>query len=203
MVSVMSENYVLINRQLEEAKLNDYLKNNTIYLDCEVDRDSSVWFCRQLTRLAERELRKEEKDRKNIKVMINSYGGCVVDFFYIASTILRYEEKGIIIETYCNGYAMSAGAYILMLGTKGHRYATRFCNIMVHQTQLTLCNNYTQADLKRLNEDIEKNWDILVEIMKKYTNMTDEDIAKLTDKNLDVTYHSKEALEKGIIDKII
>ena len=199
----MGEQLIVYNRQLEEAKLNDYLNKNVIYLDCEIDRDSSVWFCRQLSKLAERELKKEEKDRKPIKVMINSYGGCVVDFFYIASTMLRYEEKGVVIETYCNGYAMSAGAYILMLGSKGHRYATRFCNIVVHQTQLTLCSHYTQADLKQLNEDVEKNWDILVDLMKKYTDMSDKDIENLIDKNLDVTYHAKDALEKGIIDIIL
>ena len=46
-MKVMGE-YIIANKILEEAKLNDYLKDNTIYLDCEVDRESQVLFCRQL-----------------------------------------------------------------------------------------------------------------------------------------------------------
>ena len=56
MVIVMEEQQIIYqNNLLLNAKLNDYLKDNTIYLDCEVDRESQVLFCRQLRRLCERE----------------------------------------------------------------------------------------------------------------------------------------------------
>ena len=151
-MKVMEEQQIIYqNNLLLNAKLNDYLKDNTIYLDCEVDRESQVLFCRQLRRLCERELKKKKEDRKPIKIYISSYGGVLVDYFAMASMILHYEEKGIIIETINMGYSCSAGFYLLILGTKGHRYSTRYGELLVHQIQ---CGQPygTQTDMKeRMN----------------------------------------------------
>lgn len=198
----MGEQYVIQNKLLEEAKLNDYLHNNTIYLDSEVDRDSQVWFCRQLRKLGNQELSKDEKDRKHIKIYISSYGGVLVDYFAMASLILYYEEKGLIIETYNMGYSCSAGAYLLMLGSKGYRYSTRYGEILVHQIQ---CGQPygSQTDMKVRMNNIEENWNTLKDIMREHTKMSKEDIENLTKNNVDVTYNPKQALEKGIIDKLI
>ena len=198
----MGEQYIIQNRLLEEAKLNDYLYNNSIYLDCEIERDSQVLFSRQLRKLCEQELLKDEKDRKHIKIYISSYGGVLVDYFAMASLMLYYEEKGIIIETINMGYSCSAGAYLLMLGSKGYRYSTRYGEILVHQIQ---CGQPygSQTDMKVRMNNIEENWNTLKEIMRERTNMSEEDIENLTKNNVDVTYNPKQALEKGIIDNII
>jgi len=58
------EMMIPVNRVLEEMKINDYLKNNTIYLDCEIDRESQVRFCRELKKLTEQELVKPESNKK-------------------------------------------------------------------------------------------------------------------------------------------
>lgn len=150
------EQYQIINRALEEAKINDYLKENTIYLDDEVSRDTQVWFCRQLRKLGEKELNKPLEKRKNIKIRISSFGGWVVSFKAMASEMLRLIDKGIIIETYCDGFAMSAGAYLLMLGGKGHRHTTRFSSILIHQTQLG-GGQSTLQESRRALQDNEKD----------------------------------------------
>ena len=203
MVIVMEEQQIIYqNNLLLNAKLNDYLKDNTIYLDCEVDRESQVLFCRQLRRLCERELKKKKEDRKPIKIYISSYGGVLVDYFAMASMILHYEEKGIIIETINMGYSCSAGFYLLILGTKGHRYSTRYGELLVHQIQ---CGQPygSQTDMKERMNNIEENWEVLKSIMREHTNMTEEDITNLTAKNVDVIYSPQKAIEKGIVDKLI
>jgi ATP-dependent Clp protease protease subunit len=203
MVKVMGEIYQPINRLLEEMKQYDYLHKNTIYLDDEVSRDTQVMFCRQLRKLAEQELVKSEKERQHIKIRISSFGGWVVSFMAMASEMLHYQEKGVIIETYCDGFCMSAGAYLLMLGSKGYRFATRFSDILIHQTQFSGGGHQTYREKEKSFEYDKRDWKMLCDLMREHTKLTDEDIEGLTKYNLDVSFSSTEALEKGIIDQII
>jgi ATP-dependent protease ClpP protease subunit len=195
--------YVPQNRMLEEMKLNDYLKENIIYLDCEIDRESQVIFCRQLKRLAEQELKRSIEDRKNIKVKISSFGGWVCSVFAMISYMEYWQEQGIIIETYCDGYTASGGSKILMAGSKGYRYITRYGTVLIHQS-----NSYKQGystlqeDVKSVEESL-KDWDTLKGIFRKHTKLTEEEIFNFTDKNIDFTYRPQECLEKGLVDHII
>lgn len=191
------------NPLFEQMKLTDYTKHNTIYFDTEFDRDSCLLFCRQLKKLCQQELRKEEKDRKHVKVIITSYGGSVYDYFSCASLMEYYKEKGIIIETYCYGYCMSAGAKLLILGSKGYRYATRYASILLHQIQTTNFGKQTLQERIQDSQQLQKDWKLLKSIIKNNTNLTEEEIEDFTRLNLDVFYTSEEALEKGIIDNII
>jgi ATP-dependent Clp protease protease subunit len=199
----MGEMYVPVNRMLEEMKQIEDLQKNTIYLDTEVDRDSQVLFCRQLRKLGEQELAKSKSERKPIKIMISCFGGWVVSFMAMASIMLHYEEKGLIIETYCDGFCMSAGAYLLMLGSKGHRFATRFSDILIHQTQFSGSGHQTYREKEKSFEYDKRDWKMLCDLMREHTKLSKEDIEGLTKYNLDVSYSSLEALEKGIIDQII
>lgn len=189
------------DQYLEEGKRYDYLNENTIYLDDEVHRNSQVKFCRQLRKLAEKELKKQPSNRKHIVIYISSYGGSVDDYFAMASEMIRVRNLDIIIETHCMGYAASAGAFLLMLGTPGYRYTTMYANILVHQTQL-YGGSETYAEANRRLENVTKDWETLKDIMRNHTNMTEQDIKDLVDKNLDVTYSAEEAIKKGIVDKI-
>lgn len=191
------------NSLLNEMKMNDYLKENTIYLDCEIDRESQVIFCRQLKKLAEQELKKQIEDRKNIKVKISSFGGWVCAVFAMVSYMEYWQEKGVIIETYCDGYTASGGSKILMAGSKGHRYITRYGTVLIHQSNCYKQGYSTlQEDIKSVEEAL-KDWNTLKEIFRKHTKLTEEDITNFTEKNIDFTYRPLECLEKGIVDHII
>ena len=188
---------------LAEMKRNDYLNENTIYLDTEVDRDSQVLFCRQLKKLCEKELNRPKKDRTNVKVIISSYGGNVLDFYAMASIMEHYQEKGIIIETHGMGYCMSAGSKLLACGSKGHRYITRYSRVLVHQIQLGGYVRETYQERLSDTEQLKKDWDTLSTFIMKHTKLTEAEILDLTEKNLDVTYDAQTAIEKGFADKII
>lgn len=192
-----------INRMFEEMIRYDYLNKNIIYLCEEVDRDSQVMFCRQLRKLGEQELLKPKAEQKPIKIRISSFGGWVVSFMAMASTMLHYQEKGLIIETYCDGFCMSAGAYLLMLGSKGHRFATRFSDILIHQTQFSGGGHQTYREKEKSFEYDKRDWKMLCDLMREHTKLSEDEIEGLTKYNLDVSFSSLEALEKGIIDQII
>lgn len=188
---------------LEEMKLNDYLKKNTIYLDCEIGRENQVLFCRQLEKLAKQELSKPKSKQKSIKVKISSFGGMVLGVFAMVSHMEYWQEKGIIIETYCDGYAASGGSKILMAGTKGFRYITRYGTVLIHQS-----NSYKQG-YSTLQEDVKnaedslKDWEMLKDIMRKHSKLTKEDMDNFLNMNIDFVYRPDECIEKGIVDKII
>lgn len=199
----MEQQYVTYNKLLEEMKYIDYLNENTIYLDCEIDRESQVMFCRQLRKLALKELAKPQDERENIKIRISSFGGWVCSVFAMISDMEYWQEQGLIIETYCDGYTASGGSKILMAGTKGHRYITRYATVLIHQIQSGLYGNSTlQEDIKRVENTL-KDWDMLKSIFKKHSNLSDEDILNFTEKNIDFVYRPTECLEKGIVDHII
>ena len=194
---------VVQNSFLDEMKLNDYKLENTIYLDCEIDRASQVEFCRKLKFLALRELDKEEKDRKPIKIKISSFGGWVCSVFAMISYMEYWQEKGIIMETYCDGYTASGGSKILMAGSKGHRYMTRYGTCLIHQSNSFKYGQSTlQEDIKNVEESV-KDWNSICDIFRKHTKLSEEDIRNFTEKNVDFTYRPKECLEKGIVDHII
>ena len=188
---------------LSEMKLNDYLNNNTIYLDVEIDRFSQVMFCRQLRKLAEQELAKPESERNHIKVRISSFGGMVLSVFAMIRFMEYWQEQGIIIETYCDGYTASGGSKILMAGSKGYRYITRYGTVLIHQSNSYKQGHSTlQEDIKDV-EDSLKDWDTLKDIFRKHSKLTEQDMDNFLDKNVDFVYRPKECIEKGIVDHIM
>ena len=190
------------NRALEEMKLNDFLYQNTIYLDCEINREVQVLFCRQLRKLSTQELAKPKEDQKHIKVRISSFGGWIVSVFAMVSDMEYWQEQGIIIETHCDGYCASGGSKILFAGSKGYRFITRYGWVLVHQPQYGGHNCTLQEKINDLKYDL-KDWEMLKSMMRKHTKLTEEDIEGYTKTNLDVTYYPEECLEKSIVDYIL
>ena len=198
-MSEITSSIGMLDRMMEQ----DYQMENTIYLATEIDRNSQVLFCRQLRKLAERELKKKEKDRKPIKIRISSCGGWVCSVFAMISTMEEIKEKGIVIETYCDGYTASGGSKILIAGTKGHRFMSRYGTVLLHQPNGFKCGNSTlKEDYEEVRETM-KSWETICDIFRKYTKLTDQDIENFTEKNINFTYRPKECLEKGLVDKIL
>jgi ATP-dependent Clp protease protease subunit len=190
------------NNILDEMKLNDFMYHNTIYLDCEIDRESQVMFCRQLRKLALQELSKPKHEQKSIIIRISSFGGWICSVFAMVSYMEYWQEQGIIIETYCDGFCASGGSKILFAGSKGYRYITRYGTVLIHQPQYYGGSMTLQEKVNELKYDL-KDWEVIKSMFRKHTKLTEEDIMNFTEKNIDVTYYPEECLEKSIVDKII
>ena len=190
------------NRIFEEMKINDFLTHNTIYLDNEIDREVQVMFCRQLRKLATKELEKPKEEQNSIKIRISNYGGSIHSVFAMVSDIEYWQEQGIIIETYCDGYCASGASKILFSGSKGYRFITRYGWVLLHQPQYYLGSCTLQERKNDLKYDL-KDWSLLKSMMRKHTKLTEDDINSFTEKNIDITYYPEECLEKFIVDKIL
>lgn len=132
----------------------------------------------------------------DICIYINSPGGSVSSGFAIYDTMQFISSD---VSTICVGIAASMGAFLLSSGTIGKRYALPNSDIMIHQP---LGGAEGQAtDIKIVSDRILLLRKRLNKILAKNTKQSIRKIEKDTER--DYYLDAKEALEYGIIDKII
>lgn len=166
------------------------LKDRIIMLSGEINDEVAASIVAQLLFL-------EAADpQKDIYLYINSPGGVVTSGFSIYDT-MNYIKPDVC--TICIGQAASMGAFLLSSGTKGKRFALPNARIMIHQP---LGGARGQAtDIQIQAEEILRLKKLLNEILSKNTGKSVKAIEKDTDR--DNFMSSKEALEYGLIDKVI
>lgn len=132
----------------------------------------------------------------DIQIYINSPGGSVTAGMAIYDTMNFIKSK---VSTICIGMAASMGAFLLSSGEPGLRYSLPNSEIMIHQP---LGGAQGQAtEIKIAAEHILKLRDKLNKILAKNTN---QDIKKIeNDTDRDYFMEANEALEYGLIDKIL
>ena len=165
------------------------LKNRIIILTGEIDENTSSSIVSQLLYL-------DSINNEDISLYINSPGGSVSAGMAIYDTMNFIKSD---VSTICVGMAASMGAFLLSSGEKGKRYSLPNSEIMIHQP---LGGAKGQAtEIKIVAEHILKLKDRLNKILSKNTNKDLSTIEKDTDR--DFYMSSCEALEYGLIDKII
>lgn len=166
------------------------LKDRIIMLSGEINDEVAASIVAQLLFL-------EAADpQKDIYLYINSPGGVVTSGFSIYDT-MNYIKPDVC--TICIGQAASMGAFLLSSGAKGKRFTLPNARIMIHQP---LGGARGQAtDIQIQAEEILRLKKLLNEILSKNTGKTVKTIEKDTDR--DNFMSSKEALEYGLIDKVI
>jgi ATP-dependent Clp protease, protease subunit len=137
-----------------------------------------------------------DNPEKDISIYINSPGGSTTAGFAIFDT-MEYIKPDI--STICIGMAASFGAMLLLAGTKGKRFALPNSEIMIHQPLGGARGQATEIEISA--KRILKLRDHLNQIISERTGQPVEKIAKDTDR--DYFMSAEEALDYGIIDKII
>lgn len=140
-----------------------------------------------------------EDPGKDIQLYINSPGGSITAGFAIYDT-MRFVKCDVAVT--CIGLAASFGAFLLAGGTKGKRSALPNAEIMIHQPAIHGNGVQGQAsDIQIVSEHLQKSKQRLNRILAENTGKTIEQIAIDTER--DNYMSAQEALEYGIIDKII
>lgn len=133
---------------------------------------------------------------KDISLYINSPGGSVTAGMGIYDTMQLIKCD---VSTICVGMAASMGAFLLSAGAKGKRYATPNSEIMIHQP---LGGVKGQAsDIQIHAQWIDRTKKNLNRMLSEATGQPLEVIERDTDR--DNFLSANEALEYGLIDKII
>lgn len=166
------------------------LKDRIIFLTGEVNDQMADLIVAQLLFL------ESEDPDKDIQIYINSPGGSVSAGFAIYDT-MQYIKSDV--STICVGLAASMGAFLLLAGEKGKRYALPNADIMIHQP---LGGAQGQAsDIQIHAEKILKTRKQLNAIIAERTGQTMKKVEKDTDR--DFFMSAEEAKAYGIIDDVI
>jgi len=133
---------------------------------------------------------------KDIYFYINSPGGVITSGLSMFDT-MNYIKPDIV--TICMGQAASMGAFLLSAGTKGKRYALPNARIMIHQPSGGAQGQSTDIQIQA--NEIQRLKDSLNEIMAKNCGKKAKQLEKDTER--DNFMSSKEAVEYGLIDKVL
>jgi len=140
-------------------------------------------------------LESEDPD-KDINLYINSPGGSITAGLAIYDT-MQYVKSDI--TTICTGQASSMAALLLAAGSKGKRFALPHSRIMIHQPMGATQGQATDIDIQA--KEIIRLKKALNEILALHTG---QDKKKITsDSERDFFMSGQEALEYGIVDKVI
>lgn len=166
------------------------LKDRIIMLTGEITDDTATVICSQLLFLA------NENATKDISLYINSPGGSVTAGMAIYDTMNFIKPD---VSTVCMGMAASMGAFLLSSGQKGKRLCLPNAEVMIHQP---LGGTQGQAsDMEIAVNHILRTKEKLNNILSSNTGQTIDTIKRETDR--DNWFSAKEALDFGLVDKII
>ncbi len=165
------------------------LENRIIFINGEINDNLSNLVISELLYL-------NSINHNDIDMYINSPGGSVTSGLAIIDT-MNYIKSDV--RTTVIGMAASMASLILASGTKGKRYSLKNSEVMIHQP---LGNTSGQAtDIEIQAKRIINKKKMLNKMLSSLTKQPLEVIEKDTER--DKYLSSKEALEYGIIDKII
>ena len=167
-------------------------KRRCVYLTGRIDEDAARKFVENILRL---EIQDPTRD---ILVIIDSYGGMVDSMWSMvdAMDLLRCN-----VHTLCTGKAMSAAGFVLINGTKGNRFCTPHARIMFHKMgggtggDVDYMANYID-EIKRL----QKQSDDFIVSKTKYNK---KELLGLFKEKGEIYLPAKQAVEKGVVDKVI
>ncbi len=137
-----------------------------------------------------------QDSEKDISLYINSPGGSVTAGMAIYDT-MQYIKPDV--STICIGMAASMGAFLLSSGAPGKRIALPNSEIMIHQPLGGMQGQAT--DIKIHADHIIRTKEKLNIILAANTGKSLEEIERDTER--DNFMSAKEALDYGLIDKII
>jgi ATP-dependent Clp protease protease subunit len=167
------------------------LRDNIIFLGTPIDDQIANLVIAQLLFLT------AEDPEKDIQLYINSPGGSITAGLAIYDTIQYIRNS---VQTLCIGQAASMGAFLLMAGTKGKRFALPNSRVLIHQPSMGgLGGQATDIDIHA--REIIRIREITNKLMAKHTGQNLDKIER--DVERDFIMNAPQAKEYGIIDEII
>lgn len=166
------------------------MMDRIIFLGCAINDDVANIIQAQLLFLA------SVDSKADISLYLNSPGGQVTSGLGIYDTMQLIEPD---VATICTGMAASMASVLLCAGTPGKRSALPHSRILIHQP---LGGAQGQAsDILIAAKEIEKTRTELCEIIANHSGQSFDKVFADVDRDYWMT--SKEALEYGMIDRIL
>ena len=185
--------YILEERQLNVTQMDVFsrlMMDRIIFLGTPIDDYTANTLQAQLLYLDSVE------PGKDISIYINSPGGSVSAGLGIYDTMQFINSD---VSTICTGMAASMAAVLLVAGAEGKRSALPHSRVMIHQP---MGGAQGQAsDIEITAREIQKYKKELYTIIANHSHNTYEKVWADSDRDYSMT--SQEALEYGMIDKVL
>jgi len=184
---------ILEERQLNVTQMDVFsrlMMDRIIFLGTQVDDYTANVIQAQLLYLD------SSDPGKDISIYLNTPGGSVYAGLGIYDTMQFISSD---VATICTGMAASMGAVLMVAGAEGKRSALKHSRIMIHQP---MGGAQGQAsDIEITAREIQKLKKELYTIIAEHSHNPFERIEKDSDRDYWMT--AEEALEYGMIDKIL
>jgi len=139
-----------------------------------------------------------DKPGEEIKFYINSPGGVVTSGMVMYDTMRMIKSP---VSTICMGLAASMGSILLSGGKKGKRYIYPNGEVMIHQPSLGGYIRGVSADLEIQARQTKRVKDLGAKILAENCGKSTEQVLKDFDR--DYWMDAKEAIDYGIVDKLV
>lgn len=138
------------------------------------------------------------QNHKPIHLVISTYGGSVDEMFSLYDTIKFLPCP---VHTIALGKVMSAGVLLLASGVKGKRMIGKSARIMIHPISGGVIGNVFEA----MNEikEFTRLQELMSNALQSETTMKKEEIDELMKAGHDCFLTPDQAVQMGIVDKII
>jgi len=175
--------------------------DNHIYFYDDVETETILSLNKNIKELntsLKKEFIKYDKDMDYRKIPIylhiNSFGGELFSALSAVDTIINSECP---VYTIIEGSAASAATFISMVGKK--RFITKHSFMLIHQLQTGMWGKY--EELKDEMENNEMFMNVIKNMYKEYTKLTDEQIESMLKK--DIWFDASKSIEYGLVDEIL
>jgi ATP-dependent Clp protease protease subunit len=167
------------------------LRDNIIFLGTPIDDNIANLIVAQLLFLS------GEDPEKDIQLYINSPGGSISAGLAVYDT-MNYIKNDVV--TFCIGQAASMGAFLLMAGKKGKRFALPNSRILIHQPSMGgVGGQATDIDIHA--REILRIRELTNKLMSQSTGQPLDRIERDVERDFIMT--APQSKEYGIIDEII
>ncbi len=133
---------------------------------------------------------------KTITVWIDSTGGLLQPALAVADV---FEHCSKPIKTIGIGSVESAATFILVAGTKGMRYVSRNCSLMVHEFSWSNSGSYTEMTSRM--KEIEATYRRQFDFLSRHTGKSEKELRRIV-KHEETWLTPEEAIEWGFVDDV-
>ena len=141
-----------------------------------------------------------EEKPEDLEFFISSSGGSVSEMFTIYDLMQLVLQRRDI-ATFGYGKIASAAVPLLAAGTPGKRHMAKHARLMLHH-----CSSNVSGPIPAVRtnfNELKKVEDMMVAVLAEHSKLSAGEIFNILSRNTDEYFSAEEALEMGLVDKII